>query len=267
MSIEVSGLLLNLPENLEDADIYRDAPFVIFEKSNFLDADVYDRLVDEIYSASDFDYIFTGKGEKQKFSVNGSNLYKVSNPTLKKLCEALLSDEFYNWFSTTHLPYFESYKIKIHIRKPSSMIFRIIKKIRNILKLPISFYYTEIEYSSIGKDSYIPPHTDAPKKRLSFVYYLPSKNIELTDEMKRTLGTTFWGAKETAENPLRRFDCRLLEGDELKQFYQDYLVIHTGEYAPNKIAGFIKSDNSWHSVEENKYNYDRRAIVINVWEA
>ena len=32
------------------------------------------------------------------------------------------------------------------------------------------------------------------------------------------------------------------------------------------IAGFIKSDISWHSVEKFNFEYDRRAIVINVYE-
>ena len=62
-------------------------------------------------------------------------------------------------------------------------------------------FYTEVEYSSIKKDSFIPPHTDSYQKRLSFVYYLPSKNINLTENMQQSLGTVFWKPKLSAKIP------------------------------------------------------------------
>ena len=155
---------------------------------------------------------------------------------------------------------------KIYFVRRKNIFFRIFNRLSKILRLPISVFYTEIEYSSITTGGYIPPHTDFYTKRLSFVFYLPDMNKDFTSEMKKQLGTTFWKAKKTAVSPIKRFSSTFLEGKEKKDFYKDYEPFHTSTYEPNKIAGFIKSDNSWHSVKKFDFDYDRRAIVINVYE-
>ena len=81
------------------------------------------------------------------------------------------------------------------------------------------------------------------------------------------MGTVFWKPKSSSLNPLKRFNCALLEGIEKEKFYQDYQPFHIATYEENKFVGFIKSDNTWHTVEPFNFDYDRRAIVINVWEA
>ena len=48
--------------------------------------------------------------------------------------------------------------------------------------------------------------------------------------------------------------------------FESYDVNKVITFDENKIAGFIKSDISWHSVNENIFDYDRRAIVINLFE-
>ena len=63
------------------------------------------------------------------------------------------------------------------------------------------------------------------------------------------------------------FGCSSFEGIEKEKFYQDYQPFHIATYEENKFVGFIKSDNTWHTVEPFNFDYDRRAIVINVWEA
>ena len=57
---------LNLEDNLEDFDTFINDPFIIFEKKNFLDKSTYHKLVDEIYSMRDFEFVFSGRGEKEK---------------------------------------------------------------------------------------------------------------------------------------------------------------------------------------------------------
>lgn len=51
-----------------------------------------------------------------------------------------------------------------------------------------------------------------------------------------------------------------------KNFYENYEIFHISAFEPNKVAGFIKSDISWHSVEKFNFEYDRRAKVINIYE-
>ncbi len=259
---------LNLEDNLEDFDTFISDPFIIFEKKNFLDESTYHKLVDEIYSMRDFEFVYSGRGEKEKSSINGNNVNKLKEGIFKQFCMSCLSIEFFKWFENTHLPYFKFLKIKkyFYIKKPRSFSIRLINKLIKILNIPICFFYTEVEYSSIKKNNYIPPHTDAFQKRLSFVYYLPSKNKQLTQDMKESLGTVFWKPKLSAKDPIRRFDCQLLIDDEKESFYNEFEPFHIATYDSNKFAGFIKSDNSWHTVEKFNFDYDRRAIVINLWQ-
>ena len=183
---------LNLENNLKDFDTYIDEPFIIFEKRNFLDIPTYNDLVDEIYGLSDFEFVFSGKGEKLKSSINGDNVNKLSDGVFKEFCKSCISNSFFKWFEKTHLPYFQLDKKRyLYTKHPRSFIIKSLNKIINIFKIPLCFFYTEVEYSSIKKDSFIPPHTDSYQKRLSFVYYLPSKNINLTENMQQSLGTVF----------------------------------------------------------------------------
>ena len=58
---------------------------------------------------------------------------------------------------------------------------RLFRRVCNSLKLPITAYYTEIEYSSIKQGGYIPPHTDSLKKRLAlfFIYQLVVASLQM----------------------------------------------------------------------------------------
>lgn len=263
-----TSLIDKLGKSLKDLDNYRENPFIVFEKNNFLDKEEYLNLVNEIYILNDFEKLSEGMGDKKKRSIHGSNIESLKNGIFKDFCNFFLSKEFYTWFKNTHLPFFKkTNKFKIYILKPRNLFFRLIKKISRVFKIPVSFYFTEIEYSSIKKGGFIPPHTDSKNKRLSFVYYLLKNRNEIDEEQKKSLGTVFWKPAMSNKKLLNRFDCALLEGEEKKDFYKNYEPFYVASYDHNKFVGFIKSDNTWHTVEPFNFNYDRRAIVINVWEA
>ncbi len=265
MILKENNLEVYLSDKLIDSSFYTESPFIIFEKSPFIDVPSYKRLLKEIYSLNDFNYTLKGKGEKKKRSVNLSNVNELADGTFKDFCLAILSADFYNWFKNTHLPHFNKKIFNVRVTNPNHILIRLLRKFSNLINLPFGAYYTEVEYSSLCKNSFIPPHTDARNKRLSFVFYLPSEK-KISKEQKSALGTVFWKPKNSSSAPLRRFDCNLLDGKESKKFYKDYEVAKVAKYEPNKVACFIKSDNSWHTVEKIKFDYDRRAIVINVWQ-
>ena len=54
--------------------------------------------------------------------------------------------------------------------------------------------------------------------------------------------------------------------DNINEFLESYEVAVKVPYKANSINGFIKNDNSWHSVDLNKLPQPRRAIVINIFE-
>ena len=59
------NLFKKLGSNLNEFENFRSDPFVLFEKSNFLNSQDYKNLVDEIYSFKNFENIFQ---EIRKFS-------------------------------------------------------------------------------------------------------------------------------------------------------------------------------------------------------
>lgn len=266
MKYELNNIVVNFTDQLKDFDYFTKDPFVIFEKKNFIDELSYKKLVKEIYSYKDFQRSYLESGNKKSTTIHGSNISTLNDGTFKDFCTAILHKNFFLWFKKTHLPFFKTKFFKIYLIRRRNIFFRIFNRLSKILRLPISVFYTEIEYSSITTGNHIPPHTDINSKRLSFVFYLPDMNKNFSSEINKQLGTTFWKAKETAVSPIKRFASTFLKDKEIKDFYRDYEQSYTSTFEPNKIVGFIKSDISWHSVEKFNFEYDRRAIVINVHE-
>ena len=264
MKISYKNATLTLPETLEDFDFYKNKGFIVYEKHDILDEKTIEQLSVELYEIKKFNKKYEGLGGKSKFSINGGNIKEIESKALLAVCRIFLDKKFFRWFKKTHLIYFQS-GIPVYIENPQSYLTRFLILISKNLKLPLSYYYTEIEYSSINLGEYIPPHTDSNKKRLSFVFYVWPKNKNYEENEKIALGTIFWKPREGALSPLKRFNCQLLRCDEEKKFYKDHDVMHISKYENNKIAGFVKNDSSWHSVAVNKIG-DRRALVINVWE-
>ena len=265
MQIINKSCVIFLPDELSASSYYSEKPFKIFEISPFVSQSSFRTIVKEVHGFDNFNKIFRGNGDKRKASVNLSNINQVQDGAFKDFCSCVFSNDFFSWFKKTHLPYFERKLLNVQLSSRHSLFARVMQRLLRAIPIPLGFYYTEVEYSSLLKGAFIPPHTDNKKKRLSFVFYLPLE-CELSETDKTKLGTVFWRPKKTATSPLKKFDSGFLKGDELSRFYEDYEVLKVATYDVNKAACFIKSDNSWHSVEENTLNYDRRAIVINIFE-
>lgn len=254
---------VSLPENLADADYYTTDPFTIFEIKNFVDDAFYRDLVEDVNSRQEFDRVFKKKGNKKKFSLGGHNIEDVENTAFTRFVRYFLSHEFYNWFARTHLPHFPGGGKPYYVYDKDGDDYKAAKKANKNAEDPFTFYNTEVHYSSIEKDGFIPPHTDSPRKRLSLVFYLPEEPV--SDEMQENLGTVFYKAKPN-DTAWERFESGLLNGKDTDKFLANHDVARTTTFEMNKVAGFIKSDISWHAVAPNAYDYDRRAIVINIME-
>jgi len=261
MEIKTNNLTLSLSDDLESMNSFIKCPFVVFEKNNFIDDSSYDKLKKELYQFSNFDHTFSTNGNKKKFTVGGYNIRLINNGVFKSLCESILSKSFYNWFEKTHLCFFDDKKFKFKISNPRSRFIRLCKFFSNIFFIPVDFYYAEIEYSSLKQGAFIPPHTDDPKKRLSFVFYVPDNN--LSDENKENLGTVFWKSKLKQNS---NDEYHHIGPDKVNEFELANDIFHIASFEPNKISGFIPCENSWHSVKENVSDIDRRVIVINYWK-
>jgi FkbM family methyltransferase len=95
----------------------------------------------------------------------------------------------------------------------------------------------------------IGPHTDAPHRLISFLFYLPK------NEKDRKLGTSIYTSKDPG------FVC---PGGPHYNF-ADFNKINTIEFIPNRLLMFVRTARSFHGVEpilEEKT--DRRLLISNV---
>jgi len=79
----------------------------------------------------------------------------------------------------------------------------------------------------------IPPHTDAPQKLVSLLFYLPP------DESMLDLGTSIFAPKDPA------FRC---EGTSRYRF-EKFDKVATMNYRPNSLFAFFKTDRAFHGVD------------------
>lgn len=112
---------------------------------------------------------------------------------------------------------------------------------------------TSFEFSLQPSSSYLEPHTDNYNKLISFVFYFPP----LGWRSSYGGGTTFYRPKLKILN------------ENLYNFYMPFSSmeeIKTIEYTENRMIYFVKSKNSWHSVQKilAPNGLGRRAFMINI---
>ncbi len=95
----------------------------------------------------------------------------------------------------------------------------------------------------------IGPHSDAPHRLISFLFYLPE------DDRDRDLGTSLYRSKDP------NFECR---GGPHYDF-GDFIRTGTVAFLPNRLMMFVKSGRSFHGVEPVTHEgVDRRLLINNV---
>jgi hypothetical protein len=252
-----------LPDRLEDASFFADTPFPIFEIENFLPWDFYADLVADVQDRVKFDRVFSKKGNKKKLSLRGKNFERFPSSPFKSLVARAMSQSFFDWFMKTHLPYYETAAQPVLVQDKSSVDLEAMRRADAAAGIERAYYDVEAHYSSIEQGGFIPPHTDSPKKRLSFVLYLPSE--PLPEDMQRNCGTIFYAPKRQ-DVRWDRFESGLLNEKQTGKFLDEHKPVHVSLFQPNKCVGFIKSGISWHAVAPIEAKYDRRAIVMNIHE-
>lgn len=90
------------------------------------------------------------------------------------------------------------------------------------------------------------PHTDAPRKVVTMLFYLPPDNSQMH------LGTSMY----VPNNP----DFRCPGGPHHKR--GDFSRLHTMPFAPNSMFAFFKTDNSFHGVEPVLDPETRRWLLL-----
>ena len=90
------------------------------------------------------------------------------------------------------------------------------------------------------------PHTDNPKKVVSFLFYLPP------DDSMAHLGTTIYAPKDP--------EFRSNTGDHYS--FDAFVPMVTMPFLPNSLFAFLKTDNSFHGVEPIEDGNVRRDLLL-----
>jgi len=241
--------------NKKNTSFLTNKPFTIFEVKNFLSEDFYLKLYNSFPEQKYFGKSSHGnvidtdnlyfKQHLQKFSV-WVDFFKFLN-----------SKKFINSAYTFAL-----------IPNLKSRGLRALKKwtIRNLF-FPLNKFYRSVKvetYFTIQrKNEHLRPHTDAPSKLLSMIFYFPDINSDVDN-----MGTEFWKVNKN-KTLWKNWKNSHLPDDQLKNFKNDNELFFRSKFEKNKLVGFVKNDISWHSVlnNSNADNQIRKALVINIREA
>lgn len=110
---------------------------------------------------------------------------------------------------------------------------------------------TDWRFIRDSQDYHIGPHTDAPHKVVSLLFYLPDSfkdydtgtGIYVPDDHKQIC----------PGGPHYKFD--------------GFSEVWRAPFHPNSVFGFWKTSNSWHAVEEISREIERNVLLFNVYEA
>jgi hypothetical protein len=96
----------------------------------------------------------------------------------------------------------------------------------------LQFYNESLLVEDITKYS-LGPHTDSPRKVLTFLFYLPK------DESQSHLGTSIYIPKDGT------YTCP----GRPHYGFENFQRVVTMPFKPNTLFAFVKTDNSFHGVE------------------
>lgn len=250
----------------------KNSKFPLFVCENFLDQQFYNEL------DASFPYSKNGEFDEKIFKNQKNNKFVINtdmqlyyelldkNEAMRKFHKLIINQKFINLFYK---------KLYFHFLSAKKNKFQDIKKLLKIPKLSKDindhFFFKKnvrvtFEYSYILNGGKIVPHTDNPTKLLSLMLYFPKyrktndKN-EYLYEKEKQLGTQFWNSKFLNYENIHQFDN--LEDKFINN--KTNIPFYKTPYVSNNLYGFIKSTNSWHSVNKiNMYEkYIRRSININ----
>ena len=239
----------------KNVDYLIQQPFTIFEIKNFLPEDIYLTL----YKNFPEDHSF-GKSKEGNVISPKDPFYEEhinKNPVWKIFIEELNSEQFINnAFKFALIPSLKSRGIKA-LKKwtKKKFLFPFSKFFRKI--------DVEIHFTIQRMGEHLSPHTDAPTKLLSMIFYFPDENIDPVNS-----GTEFWISKKNHDLWKNWENKHINSEDELGKFKEDNEIFYKSMFEKNKLVGFVKNNVSWHSVLNNNNRGDqlRKALVINIRE-
>ena len=269
----------NLLTNKINVKFFKETNCYVFEIENFLSQDQYDSIYEnlpniKINEFKEFNKDFDNKDSQHQFKAfiaegftDKYNKFIYENIILNEFVKTMKSPKMVKMLMKKFF-----WRILIsRIFDPKNFLKLLLRKNRSVEKksdkLLDKFLYNEI-ISNVSltyscKESQLFPHTDGMKKILSLMLYFPDKNI--TDSVRKNLGTTFWNSNEFAltQDDLKNKISNL---EDAENFRKKNKISMTLPFKDKSMFGFIKSHKSWHSVEPSKLdnNFIRKNLIINL---
>ena len=240
----------------KNTSFYTNEPFTVFEIKNF--------LADENY----LELLKTFPIEKKFGNSKDGN---VIDPTTEYYVDHLEKNEIWKNFILSlnnekfiSEAYMFSLLPSIKARGLRALKKWTVKEKNFLFKKFFRKVSVEAHFTIQRKREYLHLHTDAKSKLLSMIYYFADENTNIQNS-----GTEFW---KNIKNPnlWKNWENKhIVDKNELDKFKLDNKVFFKSIFEKNKLVGFIKSENSWHSVLDHNIEEGevRRAFVINIREA
>ena len=253
----------NYKNNKFDIEILNTKNFTLFKIENFLDANTYE-FINKSFPKIDNEKFknYDLKKYNYKYTINSTDDYYKklidSDESLRLVHNSIFSKKFFNYFyknlkNTILLSRSTDLRFVFKLFRPKTLNFS-----ENYFK---NFFFTyirrHIEYSFVFNGGFVAPHTDSRSKMLSLILFFPEGR-----EGEKDLGTTFWDSnKKNLKNQ------HLNHQDDIKEFKEKSDILTKLEFKKYDLYGFIRTSQSWHSVEPFNLgkDYIRRSVIINFY--
>lgn len=253
----------NYQNNNFNIEVLNKKNFTLFKIENFLDQNTYE-FIDKAFPKLDNEKFKTYDLEKyhNKYTINSTDDYYnkllVQNTELQLIHDTIFSKKFFNYF-------YENLKKNFFLSRSKDLKFfyKLLRpKTLNISesyikKLFFTYIRRHIEYSYIFDGGFVAPHTDSRSKLLSLILFFPEGR-----DGEKDIGTTFWiSDKKNLKNQ------HLTNSEDVKKFKENSDVLTKLDFKKCDLFGFIRTSQSWHSVEpfDLGKDYIRRSIIINFY--
>jgi hypothetical protein len=222
--------------------------FPFFVLDDFVDKDLYDRLVAEFPRYDEMrSKIVNGKrfvNNRQLDDENGKDAFFADKPTWKAVIDILGSQEFVSDLEGLVRPHMIRHRLLGAFRR-----WRLDGAKVPIVDRPLQLTY---EWSCMVPGEYLNPHTDKVAKVATFIWHFPEPGWK--DEFEGS--TLFMSAKRPKHN---------INWANFKLPFEELDVIEKSEVRANRLVMFTKTGNSWHAVPpiECDTGVHRRVFIFN----
>lgn len=230
-------------------------PFCFFSVDDYLPPDLYESLRASYPGGSEYSSNPEGKlGFRSSVDPEGLSRFCAAHPGWGRLFEFFRSDAFLEDLRTTLAEPLRRARRGWPGRRPwYNGNTRPIPNnwLRYQVQEPVT---TTFEFSQLARDAVVAPHSDAPRKLVTLLLYF--RDSEWQDA---------WGGGTEYYAPLDPERARSWAATDRIPFEEFKSIGSTG-YAANRLAGFVRSANSYHGVPPvtAPAGSSRKALMINV---